>query len=154
LIYRFQESLGNSTVSGFGERATFWRVHVAIIAQNPWFGEGSYWLGTGLREAYYNTLGYASFDKKYNAHNIFLQLLADVGVTGCMALIACMASCTKQLKKQLASRTGQKYYHALRAAFVAELLMGLTQNSLSDAPVMITLLGFFWILVWEDTLVA
>ena len=153
LIYRFEESLGNSAVSGFGERATFWKVHWAIFLQNPWLGTGVYWLKNGGREVWYNTLGFAGFANKFNAHNIFLELLVQLGVIGFAVLASCLLAFAKLLKRGLVRGNRAVFYRALRAAFAAELLMGLTENTLGDALVVIMLLGFLWVILWDEIVV-
>lgn len=68
------------------DRWIFWKVHLQIFTDHPW-------LGTGLANYdrllldYYDQAGYTHIERKYTAHNILLQTLADSGLVGSLALL-------------------------------------------------------------------
>jgi len=68
------------------DRWIFWKVHLQIFMDQPW-------LGTGLANYdrllldYYDQAGYTHIERKYTAHNILLQTLADSGLVGSLALL-------------------------------------------------------------------
>lgn len=67
------------------DRLLFWKVHLRMIADHPWFGVG-YAAYKEILARYYENLGFGSALRKYNAHNIYLQLAAQAGVLGLVAL--------------------------------------------------------------------
>lgn len=103
-------------------RVTFWKVHLQMFWDSPWLGHSYLHMKTFLREEYYQLLGYGDFFRKYTAHNIFLQILVEVGITG-----FCMIAWGM---KEIGRIAGGK---ALVFSFALNLVHGLTQNTLYDA---------------------
>jgi O-antigen ligase len=149
LIYRFYESLGRGAASGWGERAVFWKVHAAMVKDHPWLGIGKYWLEHGIREEFYAQLGYIDFAHKYNAHNIYLELMSSVGLVGFALLCAAFYKLVCNFRSMIHHPETARLFWALSVAFGAELLFGLTQNTLADTPVTITLLTMLWVILWR-----
>lgn len=67
-------------------RLVFWKVHFAMFLDHPITGVGLTDL-KGITSDYYQNLGFASFERKYAAHNIYLQTLADSGLIGLSGLL-------------------------------------------------------------------
>jgi O-antigen ligase len=63
-------------------RTVFWRVYLTMFLDHPLGGYGTTWVETGVRERYYDLLGYGSLKDKFNAHNNYLELLGALGLIG------------------------------------------------------------------------
>lgn len=134
----------------FGDRLIFWRVHWQMFLDRPILGQGYAFLDQFLRNDYYDKLGYASTPEKFNAHNLFLETLACAGSVGFTILII-IAVClvvifARASRKQWYTRV---QYNASLCALAANLLHGLTQNTLFDSSVMYIYLTFLWLLIWN-----
>lgn len=78
---------GNRELSGNEERLILWTVSVQAIAEQPLgYGSGNidYVIGKKLKKYGLNELA----SKNYNSHNQYLQTSIEVGVVGCIILIA------------------------------------------------------------------
>lgn len=60
------------------DRLAFWAAHRVMINERPWFGHGIE-LGREYRRPYYEAIGLGGFSKQYEAHNLYLQQLANGG---------------------------------------------------------------------------
>jgi O-antigen ligase len=110
------------------DRWIFWKVHLQIFMDHPW-------LGTGLANYdrllldYYDQAGYTYIERKYTAHNILLQTLADSGLVGSLALLVIFG---------VLFRTGFRLLKDFRhqgflLIALGSLFGGLIQNTLRDS---------------------
>lgn len=67
-------------------RLVFWDVHWQMFKDNPWAGVG-YTKKSEVAKEYYNRLGYQDMERKYSAHNTYLQSLADSGIIGFLSTL-------------------------------------------------------------------
>lgn len=110
------------------DRWIFWKVHLQIFLDQPW-------LGTGLANYdrllldYYDQAGYTHIERKYTAHNILLQTLADSGLVGSLALLVIFA-----VLFRAAFRTLKDFRHqGFLLIALGTLFGGLLQNTLRDS---------------------
>jgi O-antigen ligase len=107
------------------DRLLFWHVHLLMIADRPLIGTGPH-ANKSIREEKYAQLGFADFTKKYNAHNAYLQILADGGVIA-FAFFLFWLMTVYQLIRPLGL--------VAVSTLCCFLLTALTQNSLQDNEV-------------------
>ncbi len=142
LLQRIAESVKLFSGQSADNRITFWKVHWQMFLDAPWFGQGSLWLDRGLRTAYYDALGYGALPEKFEAHNIFLEILASAGAVGMMIVCALTLVLALYLHKLLRGVLwGDFQRRALFFAFVANLLHGFTQNTFFDSTLTYIYLG-------------
>ena len=113
------------------DRLAFWAVHLAMVRERPLIGHGND-LNTAYRTPYYDRMGLTEFTKKYEAHNLFLQILADDGAIGLVVFLAWVAT---QLR--LAWRLDREHWGrpVMTTTWLAFLAAGVTQNSFQDGEV-------------------
>lgn len=73
----------------FSGRSELWEGVIQAIAKNPWFG-----YGVGINASDVS-------DTNFTAHNLYLQLLLEVGIVGFIVFFLLMLSIWKILNKQL-----------------------------------------------------
>ncbi|MFW7381889.1 MAG: O-antigen ligase family protein [Oligoflexus sp.] len=113
------------------DRLAFWDAHREMIIERPLLGHGAH-LDTAYRTPYYEQLGLADFNKKYNAHNQFIQVMANGGVIG----LASFASIFAGLFYLLGSRIKDPFHRAwMGLSLFVFLLASITQNAFDDAVV-------------------
>ena len=145
---RFQE-LKHLWQQGQLDRIKFWQVHWQMVKDEPWFGHGYAWLKHYKRELYYNQLGFESLLNKYNAHNLYLEILSNIGILGMIGVVTGLSLIVFSFKK-ISSQTEHRWlFVALLIAFVANLVNGLTQNSLFDSNIIYIYLFLVWVLTWN-----
>lgn len=145
---RFTE-ISPSHFAGSFNRLKFWEVHWAMFTDRPILGHGSAWISDRIRLAYYDLLGYGQLDEKYNAHNIYLEILASIGLVGSTFILLLVYIWWGNLKpKQPCSETQIKI-SAFSASMTASLLHGFTQNTFFDSCVLYVYLYLLLILFWE-----
>lgn len=121
------------------ERVLFWRVHAEMFREHPVLGVG-YPIRQDASLDYYSRAGYTNNERKYDAHNIYLQLLADSGVCGLAALFILLWSLWKS-----ASRLGTDNGKTVQLLTVSALLGGLMQNNFRDTEF---LFGYWMLIAW------
>lgn len=110
------------------DRLVFWQIHWSIFLDHPWFGSGFSQYDTVLLDAYYRS-GFALLERKYNAHNIYLQTLAELGLLGMLALLVFIGNFLR-----LAWRFWSSWRHMGWLLLVLGLVSGgLLQNVLRDS---------------------
>ena len=136
-----------------GDRAVFWKIYSQMIVDKPFFGHGLAFIERGDRTRYYEELGHAALKDKYNAHNIYLEIVGNVGFVGAFVLVATLGVLLKTLWKDVVSVKNdaarqklQVFFIALAAAIGANLLHAITQNVFFDANVTLCYLALFWVL--------
>lgn len=116
-------------------RLVFWRTHWQMILDQPLFGHGYAYI-SDTTQLYYRQLGLGDYFRKYNAHNVYLQFVAETGLFGVVMLVAVLRFLWNRLK---AWAGGQPFQEAWLSAFgwslAANALHGLTQNTFFDANV-------------------
>ncbi|SMF46145.1 O-antigen ligase [Pseudobacteriovorax antillogorgiicola] len=109
-------------------RLVFWEVHWQMFKDQPVFGVG-YVFKDQQTVAYYNKLGYNDLKRKYSAHNIYLQTLADSGITGLLSMFSMILA--------LVIVAWQLWYRwhlpTLGIIVLSMLLAGMMQNILRDS---------------------
>jgi O-antigen ligase len=127
------------------DRLVFWKVNLNLALDYPIGGAGL--LGyPGRLLDYYNQAGYTNYERKYVAHNIFIQTFADLGLIGCVGLSALIGGLVV-MGWQLMRRTRHPGIFALS---LVVLLSGLMQNNLRDSEFLFALwagigLTFSWL---------
>lgn len=129
-------------------RPTFWRVYWAMFLDKPWLGHGSAWINSSVRNLYYQQLGLGSFAFQYNAHNLYLEILANVGIVGASALVLGVTLLLRTLKNLCLKGSNSTLFQAFLVALIGNLAHGLTQNTLFDSNVLYIYLYFIWFIVW------
>lgn len=125
------------------DRFKFWRVHWALFLDQPILGQGHAWLDGFVRTEFYDKLGYTDLRDKFNAHNVYLETLACVGLVG----ISFISYCLIHLKKLFSHRPLKV---ALGFALLANVFHGVTQNVFFDASVNIVYLALIVLIYWDQ----
>jgi O-antigen ligase len=119
-------------------RLAFWKVHLAMFLDHPVFGVGLTDI-KAITADYYQNAGFASLERKYAAHNVYLQTLADSGILGLSGLFALLTGSflAGRLIVRSAKANGKAYKAQLgfgwQVLVVAVALSGLMQNNLRDS---------------------
>lgn len=137
--------------SGGLNRTAFWSVYWQMFLDKPFFGQGSLWITQGIRDHYYLLLGYTSLPEKYNAHNIYLEILASAGIIGSIAVIFCLLKAKFFLKKNVKNQDGQIFLKAFGSALFLNAIHGLTQNTFFDTNLIYIYWTFLWIFLWQNS---
>lgn len=115
-------------------RVTFWKVHWNMFLDHPY-------QGVGLPKSklvsldYYEKLGYNNAKRKYSAHNIYLQTLADqglIGFIGLMSLIICLGIGSWQEYRN-------KEFKGFLILYISVIAGGFLQNHLRDSEYLASL---------------
>ncbi|MCA2959701.1 MAG: O-antigen ligase family protein [Silvanigrellales bacterium] len=148
---RIAAAIQNASSGVAENRVHFWEVYLRMIADAPALGHGHYWIEKGLRETYYNALGFGSLEEKFNAHNIYLEVFANIGAVGAglaLFFVVMLVRTLRQLSVQAVTHGPRLFFRGLRAAIVANFLHALTQNVFFDSNVLLPYLALFWALFW------
>lgn len=119
------------------DRLAFWHVHWNMVKERPIVGHG-FTLDTAYRLPYYKEVGLGDFNKPYEAHNMFLQLLANGGLIGLSFFLLWLFwffSYSFRQTNQFIKKVGWQ-------TFAGFALVGLTQNAFQDSSVRIVLTLF------------
>lgn len=124
------------------DRLAFWHAHSLMVKERPLIGHGID-LDRPYRTPYYEELGLGDFLKKYEAHNTYLQLIAEGGLIA-FAFFGAWWVCACRRIRELADKA-----HG-RIAWQTLLVMGMaamTQNAFQDFETR-TALTFAAIVLW------
>jgi O-antigen ligase len=123
---RFSEVIGKGEpLTERFPRVVFWKLHWRMFIENPVAGVTR----SGLKEAMQAyCAGIGGYDTIYEAHNLFLQYLADTGVIGFLGLMLWVVGLLIAWKR-LASRTSKGVSYLAVATFLSALM----QNNLRDS---------------------
>lgn len=154
VLYFYAPNLNPRGVGGgtlgqgpLGDRPLFWQVYLAMWRDSPLLGQGSFALQHGVRTAYYVSEGLAGLRDKFNAHNIFLEILGVSGLAGLFGYLTIIVLLAMNLKILAGpSETKRTLLGGLIVAVAANLLHGLTQNTFFDSAVTacyLALIGLF-----------
>lgn len=113
------------------DRLLFWHAHSLIIKERPILGHGAN-LTTKYRTPYYEQLGYADFTKKYEAHNMFIQIVANAGIVGLILFLCWIFWYLRFVFKSVKDNYERSY---ILQVFLIFLLGGITQNAFQDSEV-------------------
>ncbi len=127
-------------------RLLFWKMHWQMFLDHPLVGVG-YAASDLAAKNYYQKNGFGSFKEQYEAHNIFLQTLADSGLLGFAGLLALFASLWLAMRRLTASGVR----HGAGMLLTATLVGGLMQNDLRDSTYLYALWLCLALLVAEAT---
>ncbi len=141
----------NNSFDSGNNRQYFWRTYEKMFLDKPIIGQGNYWLKQGVREEYYNKLGYESLSEKYIAHNVYLETLGTTGLLGFTWILVCLIYLGKAFKRNIFYKGSslKPVSCALLLAFIANLLHGFTQNVFFDSSVDYIYLGLIVAVMWE-----
>lgn len=107
-------------------RFEFWRIHWQIFLDHPWWGTG-YVRYKEVAARYYEAAQISGLNERYNAHNIYLQTLADGGVMATTGLLAFLCVIT------LGGWALRRRSLLLLQVSLCTILGGLMQNVLRDS---------------------
>lgn len=145
--------MNNSSLDTGNYRVYFWRTYMHMFLDKPIFGQGNYWLKQGVREEYYNKLGYEKLPEKYIAHNVYLEILGSIGAVGLVWIIVGLVYLFRVLKKNVFYEKSQllPLSIALIFAFFGNLLHSITQNVFFDSSVVYIYICLIVVIMWEST---
>jgi O-antigen ligase len=124
-------------------RTELWSAAFEIIRQHPLLGVGP----DNFRHIYGTYLGLSTFDDKLHANNLYLELLADVGVLGAAAFALLVALPLVSLVRGL-RRTPSRPWQALcLAGFGASLLAYCLHSGLDSFLEFTPVFLLFWVIV-------
>jgi O-antigen ligase len=152
ILHRFAEMsdvIRQGSWDQLDSRIVFWKIHFERFLDSPYIGYGIAHLSGYLREAFYDAAGMLDFQRKYNAHNIYLETLVEVGVVGfCLLLSVVVAGLVIFYRLCKEDPLLKVLYLGNVVALVANGIHGLTQNVFFDASVMVIHLNLFWLMNW------
>ncbi len=126
------------------DRLAFWKIHADMVRERPLLGHGAD-LDTAYRTPYYKSNGLDDFIKKYEAHNMYLQMAANGGLIALGIWILWLWGEISIIRRSLSQMALQR---VLIATWAAYLVAGLTQNAFQDGEVrfaMTLLVGAAWL---------
>ncbi len=132
-------------------RFRFWRVYWQMFKDSPWWGMGYGNLEGGLRNWYYQNLGYAALNEKYNAHNLYLESLGSSGLLGTgLATLGFGGLIRFFYRWKVELKEVQPFWlKAFCVTLVANGIHSFTQNVYFDSNVSSVYLGFFCVLLFR-----
>jgi O-antigen ligase len=138
-----QEPRGD-TVLGLSPvaRADLWRAALRMLAQRPLIGIGP----DNFRHLYGAYLGLPTWDERVHANNLYLELLADVGMLGSAAFALVIAPAAVGLVRGLRAPPSELqgfWLAGLGASLVAFFVHGTLDYFLDFTPVYV----LFWLIV-------
>lgn len=117
---------GYDVRSGYpDDRLAFWHAHWEMFKERPIVGHGDD-LNAAYRAPYYARIGLANFERQYEAHNMFLQVLINGGLVALAMFLAWWGVWLKA-----AWRWAPLAFETLLVLIFA----GMTQNAFQDAEV-------------------
>lgn len=125
------------------DRLAFWQVHWNMFKEKPLIGHGD-GTDTPYRSKYYEIAGLGGLTKKYEAHNMYLQIMVNAGTVG---LVAFLFWWWWNLRLAFSIRS-HSIGRASLQAMVALLASGVTQNAFQDSAVrfnLTTTIAVLWI---------
>ena len=112
------------------DRVAFWLVHWEMFKERPILGHGDN-TNTEYRTPYYEKIGLQSFNKKYEAHNLFLQIMVNSGAIGFVAFMVWLVWNMRLAFRFRNLAIGNAALQVLAAISIA----GLSQNAFQDSAV-------------------
>ncbi|APJ04066.1 O-antigen ligase family protein [Silvanigrella aquatica] len=132
-------------------RQYFWKVYTQMFLDKPFVGQGNYWIKAGVREKYYDKMGYGDLTEKYNAHNNYLEILACGGLLAATWILFFLINLGKTLTQKLREQKGAYVYlpFCFAVAIISNLIHSLTQNVFFDSSVIYIYLTLLFVLIWQ-----
>ena len=125
------------------DRLAFWDVHWLMFKERPWVGHGEN-LSTLYRTPYFERLGLGSLERKYPAHNMYLQIAVNQGLVG-LGIFAIWFAW--HLRRAWRARRHAIFAAGAWLSLVVFACASVTQNSFQDAVVryvLTVLTGALW----------
>ena len=144
LLFSFINLLNGGVFDQSDNRFLFWKVHFQMFLDHPLLGQGAYWIDTGIRELYYEKLGFGDFQYKFNAHNNYLGILSSVGLIGSGLIIGGIGLILKGLRV-----LNRDLFYPFLFAFIVNLIQAIFQNVFFDSSVTYIYLAFLCLIVWK-----
>ncbi len=131
------------------DRLYFWKAYWHLITERPFFGHGTAFLNQDLLNRTYQDIGLGEISRKYDAHNLYLELLANVGIVGA----AIMAFLTYKVGHGISIVAGfsprlKVFTKALVCSASANFIFGLTQNTFFDSSVSVFYCSMIMVMFW------
>jgi O-antigen ligase len=141
-IYRhtLEGTAGRETNLYADDRLAFWHAHWLIIKEFPVSGVGIRTPSEYLADKYAQ-IGLPDFEKKYNAHNQFIQYAASFGLVGLFLILAWLGFVTWYAYKH-----APMYYAWTLVVFS---LANLSQNAINDSEVRFVFSVFLGFLFYD-----
>lgn len=138
-----------SSQTGGDQRLIFWGLHWKMFTDHIWIGHGRYYLESVARDAYYATLYPGSHVQRYNAHNVYLEVLAMGGMIGSLLIVLFGILFMKRVRAMtlLGGPMSQALWLPWCLALVANALHGMTQNTFFDSAVLAPYMYVVWLTV-------
>lgn len=127
------------------DRLAFWAAHWEMVKERPLIGHGLSYKQDYLTR-YYAVKGLGNFEKKYQAHNMYLQLLVNTGVTGLLFWLGRLAVTVSAA--WLLIRRRDVLGWAAMGSIVCMALAGITQNAFQDSAVRFHWAALEGLLIW------
>lgn len=143
---RFSEIFhnGSSFAANF-DRWRFWQTYWSIFAESPIAGVGA-WNSGRLADAIYHEIGQT--EKMYNAHNMFLQQMADHGLIGMAGLVAMLGGVFTASFR--AKKLGSQWEGLIKLGFAA-VICGVIQNNFRDSEYIYAFLFFVALTIFNSS---
>lgn len=113
------------------DRLAFWHAHWKMIQERPLLGHGAH-LNTAYRLPYYDRIGLSEFEKKYAAHNQYIQVLANGGLPSLIMLLGFFGSIFYLMHRKMKN---SELVMWLSPALTLFMLGIFTQNAYDDSVV-------------------
>jgi len=145
-------SIANPTDTSSTLRLALWESTVAMIVDKPFLGIGwgAYWLVYPEYDFFLQDAG----TKIFHAHNMYLNIAAEIGIPGLLVFLAVMIG---HIRKALIAMQSTNRWVAGLMLGIVTALMGLAVNGFTDYILFnIQLSMLFWLLnacivcVWQD----
>jgi len=137
---------GDRETPYYDDRMAFWHAHWEMFKDAPLLGHGS-GLEAEDRAPYYEKIGLPDIERKYEAHNMYLQYAVEGGVIPALTLVLLLVWLTK------IGWNAQGFAAWARASYIvtpiAFATAGLTQNAVQDSEVRFALLCYIGFLFWR-----
>ena len=141
IIYRFT-SIGNLGDSSTSYRVNIWLGTIGMIKDYWWMGIG---IGTDAFNKVYPFYSYNAA-VAYHSHNLYLQILVEMGICGLLAFITTMVVSVKKIL--VGYIYGKKnIYSLLCASIIAGLLGFLLQGMFDYSWYNLRVFGIFWMFI-------
>lgn len=151
IIFTTSSVTQNHSLDTGNNRQYFWKVYWHMFLDKPIVGHGNYWLKAGIRENYYDKLGYENLSEKYSAHNNYLEILACGGLFAFLWILAIIGVLYKTIKNKINTHKKELNYlvFSYLAMFLANLIHALTQNVYFDSSVVYIYTALIFVIIWH-----
>jgi len=81
-VIKYSTDTLTQSTEGTAQRLLIWKATLEIIRQHPITGTGTGDIKDALVERYKSSNNFIAYEKKFNAHNQYLQTFAALGIVG------------------------------------------------------------------------